>query len=554
MTSKAWSALLVAALGVACSHEPGTSARSTTPAGVQPAQQSFQPPAPEATLLAPLQPDCAALMQVTLPATVMTAARPVEAGAERAGTLALPAHCIVSAEIGARTGVAGVRYATRLELRLPQAWNGRFQFMGGGGTDGAVRPAVGFAGNGAQPALAAGYAVVSSDFGHQASNPRDASFGLDPQARIDWGYQAIGQVTQAAKALIAAYYGRVPHHSYYAGCSGGGRQAMMAALRFADQFDGILAGAPILEQHLAQTGSMQILQEFTRIAPPGADGRPVLSRAFSDADLGLIQRDVLAQCDALDGLADGSVDHPAACRYSPAGLQCSGAKRDSCLSAAQVVALTRVLAGPQDSRGRPLYEPYPIDAGVIQWRGAMLGSSTTAVPNAARATNTSVKYVFMTPPAPTFDYLGFDFDQDPARLLASAAFTATNSADYRAFQARGGKAIVIMGLGDALLNANGTRRWYERLTDAHGGVAATQGFARYFAVPGMGHCGGGPSLDRFDAFAALVDWVEQGRAPARLVATGAAFPGRSRPLCPYPQRPRYNGSGDTNDAASFRCE
>ena len=216
-------------------------------------------------------------------------------------------------------------------------------------------------------------------------------------------------------------------------------------------------------------------------------------------------------------------------------------------------ALSRVLAGPRDSRGAALYEPYPIDAGVIQWRGAMLGTSTTSVPNAARATNTSVKYVFMTPPAPDFDYLKFDFDTDPARLLASAAVTGTNSTDYRTFKARGGKAIVYMGTGDALLNANGTRRWYERLADANGGVAETQRFARYFQVPGMGHCGGGPALDRFDAFGSLVEWVEKGQAPMHLRATGAAFPGRSRLLCAYPQRPHYRGTGDTNDAASFRC-
>jgi hypothetical protein len=533
--------IMMALLGVACSHDVATRA----------------PHAPQATVGAPataLQPDCAALLRVALPATVVGAARLVDAGAERAGTTQLPAHCLVTAEIGARTGVAGVRYATRLELRLPRAWNGRLQFMGGGGTDGSVRPAHGFASNGSQPALAAGYAVVSSDFGHQASDPRDASFGLDPQARIDWGYNSLGVATHAAKALIRSYYGRAPQYSYYAGCSGGGRQAMMAALRHADQFDGIVAGAPILEQHVAQTGSMQMLQEFTRIAPLGVDGKPVLSRAFSDADLGLLQRDVLAQCDALDGLADGSVDHPTACRYEPTRLQCSGAKTDACLSVAQVGALTRVLAGPRDSRGTALYEPYPIDAGVIQWRGAMLGTSTTAVPNAVRATNTSVKYVFMTPPAPDFDYLTFNFDTDPARLQGSAAFTATNSTDWHAFKARGGKAIVYMGVGDALLNANGTRRWYERLTEAHGGVEATQRFARYFQVPGMGHCGGGPALDRFDAFVALVDWVEKGQAPAHLRATGAAFPGRSRPLCPYPQRPRYLGTGNTDDAVNFRCE
>lgn len=536
MKATPWRALLALPLIAACTHPAHLSSPPSPPS---------PPPVPGA---------CAALLQAALPDTVMTGARLVEAGAERAGELPLPAHCLVTAEIGARTGIDGVRYATRLELRLPQSWNGRFQFMGGGGTDGAVRPAFGFDGNGSRPALADGYAVVSSDFGHQASDPRDASFGLDPQARIDWGYRSLGLVTQAAKALIRHHYGRAPAYSYYAGCSGGGRQAMMAALRYAGDFDGIVAGAPILEQHVAQVGSMQILQEFTRIAPPGTDGRPVLSLAFSDADLALLQRDVLAQCDALDGLADGSIDHPQACRYDPARLQCAGAKDATCLSAAQVGALARVLAGPRDSRGRALYEPYPIDAGVVQWRGAMLGTSTTGVPNAARATNTSVKYVFMTPPAPDFDYLRFDFDTDPARLLASAEFTATNATDYRAFAARGGKAIVYMGKADALLNANGVRRWYERLAEANGGTAATQRFARYFAVPGMGHCRGGPALDRFDPFGALVAWVEQGRAPESLRATGAAFPGRSRPLCPYPQRPRHDGRGATDDAASFRCE
>lgn len=501
-----------------------------------------------------LLPDCAALQRVALPATVIKSATLVEAGALRADGLPLPAHCAVTAEVGARSGVGGVRYATNFELRLPQQWNGRFQFMGGGGTDGSVRPAYGSAHSGSRPALADGYAVVSSDFGHQASNPRDASFGLDPQARVDWGYNAIDQVTTRAKTLIGAYYGRAPRYSYYAGCSGGGRQALMASQRFASEFDGIVAGAPILEQHVAQTGSMQILQEFTAIAPRGADGRPVLSRAFSDGDLKLIQRDVLARCDVLDGLADGIVENPGACHYSPVPLLCAGAKMDSCLSAAQVTALTRVLAGPRDSGGKALYEPYPIDAGVLNWRGPMLGTSATAIPNAARATNTSVKYVFMTPPAPDFDYLKFDFDTDPARLAASGAFTASTSTDYRAFRARGGKAIVYMGAGDGLVNANGVRHWYERLVEANGGLEATQRFARYLQVPGMGHCGGGPALDHFDPFGALVAWVEQGRAPDLLLATGAAFPGRARPLCAYPKTARYQGSGSPDAPDSFRCE
>ena len=502
---------------------------------------------------AALLPDCAALQQVALPASVILSSALVPASTASANVPPLPAHCKLSVEVAPRTGVNGVRYATRFELRLPQQWNGRFQFMGGGGTDGNVRPALGANHNGSRPALADGYAVVSSDFGHQASDPRDASFGLDPQARIDWGYNALDQVTTRAKTLIRAYYGRDAQYSYYVGCSGGGRQALMASQRFASEFDGVVAGAPILEQHIAQTGSMQILQEFTAIAPTGADGKPVLSRAFSDADLKLLQRDVLARCDALDGMADGIVQNTAACAYSPAALQCSGPKNDSCLSAGQVGALTRVLAGPRDSRGRALYEPYPIDGGVINWRGAMLGTSATAVPNASRATNTSVKYVFMTPPAPEFDYLTFNFDTDPARLLASGDYTATTSVDYRAFKARGGKAIIYMGIGDGLLNANGVRRWYERLADANGGLQATQTFARYFPVPGMGHCSGGPALDNFDPFGAMVAWVEKGQPPEQLVAKGTAFPGRTRPLCAYPKTARYLG-GDVNAASSFRCE
>lgn len=503
--------------------------------------------------LVPASSDCAALAKAGLAATVIETAEFVPATSSPPAP-PLPEHCLVRGEIGARIGVNGVRYATRFELRLPLRWNGRFQFMGGGGTDGMLRPAHGFVHNGSSPALAGGYAVVSSDFGHQKTDPRDASFGLDPQARIDWGHASLEQVTARAKALIRSFYGRPPQYSYYAGCSGGGRQALVASQRLAAEYDGIVAGAPILEQHLAQTGSMQILQAFTAISPRGADGRPVLSRAFSDSDLRLIQRDVLAQCDALDGLADGIVERHATCNYRPAALQCSGAKTEQCLSGAQVQALTQVLEGPKDSAGRALYAPYPIDAGVVSWRAPMLGTSTTGTANAARATNTSVKLVFMTPPAPDFDYLKFNFDTDPARLLASGAYTAANSVHYDAFRARGGKAIIYMGVGDGLVNANGVRLWYEKLAAANGGLRATQDFARYFAVPGMGHCSGGPSLDQFDPFSALVAWVEKGQAPDALLASGAAFPGRSRPLCAYPKFARYVGTGAADSASSFRCE
>ncbi len=392
----------------------------------------------------------------------------------------------------------------------------------------------------------------------QATRELDAALASTakaaPQARIDWGYRAVDVVTVAAKTLVQRYYGQGPARSYFVGCSGGGRQAMMAALRNPGHFDGIVAGAPILEQHVAQIGSMQVLQEFSRIAPKDAEGRPILSRAFSDQDLKLIDDAVVAKCDPLDGLRDGVIDNHAACTFDVRTLACNGEKTPLCLSQPQVTALQRVMDGPVNSRGERLYHGRPWDSGFKYWRPSMLGTSKTAVPNARRAVNSSIRLVFMTPPVPDFDYLAFDFDRDPARMTASAAITATNSTDWHEFRRRGGKAIVYAGISDPLLNTNGVLDWYRRMIRDHGGVAETQSFARYFHVPGMGHCRGGDATDQFDHFQALVDWVERGRAPDFLLAKGSAFPGRTRPLCAYPKQTRYTGSGSIDDASSFSCE
>lgn len=503
-----------------------------------------------------LHPNCEALSKMQLPHTAMTSAAtmPASPGSNTpVRTSALPEHCVVSGEIEPRIGVDGVHYGINFELRLPREWNGRLQFMGVGGTAGYIPPAVGAPSGDAAPALAQGYAVVTSDMGHKGRNASDASFGLDPQARIDWGYRAVDVVTVAAKALVRRYYGKAPAYSYFVGCSGGGRQAMMAALRNPEHFDGVVAGAPILEQHVAQIGSMQALQEFTRIAPKNAQGQPILSRAFSDEDLKLLERAVLATCDSLDGLRDGIIDNYTACKVDLRPLDCTGEKNSSCLSADQVTALERVMEGPKNSRGERLYHGRPWDSGFKYWRPNMLGTSITAIPNARRAVNTSIKLVFMTPPAPDFDYLAFDFDRDPARMAASAAFTATNSTDWQAFRRRGGKAIVYAGIADDLLNTNGILDWYRRMIRDHGGVDATQSFVRYFHVPGMGHCRGGDATDRFDHFQALVEWVERGRSPDFLLAKGAAFPGRTRPICAYPKQTRYLGAGSIDDAANFAC-
>lgn len=508
----------------------------------------------EATAAA-LAPDCTALRQLVLPNTVMLQALRVEAGAASAEGVALPAHCLLQGEIEPRTGVNGVRYSVGFELRLPLQWNGRFHFQGGGGVDGVLRPAYGTLRAGVTPALAQGAAVVSSDMGHTGTSSRDASFGADPQARLDWGYQAMDKVTLLSKTVIERFYGQGPRWSYYIGSSGGGRQGMMMAQRFPAHFDGIVSGAPILEQHLAQVSSMQMLQAFTAIAPRNASGQPILSRSFSDDDLKLIAAGVLRRCDALDGAADGLIEAYPACQYDVAELQCTGAKDASCLSAEQVDAFTRVMAGPRNSAGTLLYPGAPWDTGIgePEWRSDQIGSATGPVPNSRKYTNESIRMVFMTPPAPGFDYLKFDFDKDPASMLASASFSATNSTDYAGFKARQGKQIVYMGLSDYLVNPSGVNRWYRALVQAQGGVEATRNFVRLFNVPGMAHSDGGRSLDIFDPVTAIHDWVEKGIAPDHLRATGTRFPGRERPICAWPQIARYSGSGSVDAFSSFVC-
>jgi hypothetical protein len=499
--------------------------------------------------------DCTALQRLDLPHTTFKGVERVEANTTQAEGVPLPAHCIVRGEMFPRTGVDGVRYSMGFELRLPLAWNGRFVFQGGGGVDGTIRPAVGSLRKGVTPALAQGAAVVTSDMGHTGVNNADARFGLDPQARIDWGYLALDKVTGLAKDVIARFYGAAPRYAYFIGNSGGGRQGMILAQRLAHHFDGIVSGAPIMEQHLAQLGSMQMLREFSAIAPKDSNGRPILSQSFSDADLKLIAAGVLRRCDALDGAADGLIENHPACQYSVAELQCAGPKEPNCLSPAQVTAFDKVMAGPRNSAGTLLYPGVPWESiiGEPEWRQQNIGSATTAVPNSRKAVNQSIKYLFMTPPAPDFDYLTFNMDTDPARLMASAAFSASNDTGYEAFKRRGGKHLIYVGLGDALVNPAGVNRWYRALVAAHGGVEATQQFARFFNVPGMGHSDGGQSLDVFDPVTPLMDWVEKGVAPDRIMAQGSRFPGRTRGLCAFPKIARYVGSGSFDDAASFRC-
>ena len=502
---------------------------------------------------------CAGLTTLAIPPDMLdapndvvqiTLAQPV------AATATLPAHCRIRGAINPRIGVNNTPFAIGFELRLPDAWSGRFFFQGGGGNDGNIGNATGNVGNGSSPALARGMASVSTDGGHTGGSA--ASYGFDPQARIDHAYNAYGKTAATAKAVVDLYYGKAPAKSYFAGCSGGGRQGMMFTQRYPSAFDGVIAIAPAMR--VATGASISAAWEsitYRSIAPKDAGGNPILSQAFSNADLSLVANAVLEKCDALDGVADGSVNNFQACRFDPAQLQCSGAKDATCLSAEQVTALRRGFAGPVDSSGQKLYFPWQFDAGISAggWRSWKLGTSTTAVPNSSFATliQDAMRNEFFTPPDPTFNLFDFNFDTDPARMQAYGLLYDTwKDTRLTTFKNRGGKLLLMSGLSDPIFSALETANYMEQVVEQYGPVQAAS-LARFFAVPGMNHCSGGPATDRFDALTPLIDWVENGNGPERITATGLGFPGRSRPLCKYPTYARYTGSGDTQDAANFAC-
>ena len=405
-------------------------------------------------------------------------------------------------------------------------------------------------------ALQRGFAVVSTDSGHRidSSAPEfgDAVFGADAQARIDFGYNAIDQVTRVAKQIVATYYARPADKSYFVGCSNGGRQAMVAAQRFPQHFDGIVAGDPAFAILQARIASFWQVYAFKDLATANdAKGRPDLSTAMSDADLRLVNDAVMERCDALDGLRDGLIDDLPACRFNPSELQCSGDKTVQCLSAPQVAALQKVYAGPRDSMGRALYAAQA-PGSELAWRRYIFGTSATQT-GGAMLSEGLFKYLAFTPPEPNFDFYAFDFDRDPPRLQAAAEVLQATNPDYARFRQRGGKLLIYHGTADPAQSTPFLAEHYARMQAANGGRKQTEDFARLFFVSGMEHCFGGKSLDQFDVLTPLVDWVERGIPPTMLRATGTAFPGRSRPLCAHPQRANYLGQGSTEDATNFVC-
>lgn len=504
--------------------------------------------------------DCAAFASMA-PAGVTLKTQSIQGNTERppganAGPM-LVAHCKISGRMNERLGQDGKPYYIGFELRLPQAWNGRFLYQGGGGNDGVIRPAIGPQ---AAPgyALNRGFAVVSTDAGHQ--NP-SADFGFDPIARADNAYNAHDKVAVLAKALTAKFYGKAADRSYFIGCSGGGRQGMMFTQRFPSYFDGVIAMAPAMRVAKGATiAAAWDTQVFQSIAPKGENGKPVLSQALSDADLNLVRSSILESCDALDGVRDGLVSHPAACQFDVTRLQCKANKDGSCLAKPQVDALQKIFAGAKTSDGKALYFSWPWDPGMghpqNDWRAWKLGNSTTEKANSRHVflMEDALQGYFVTPPDRSLSIYKFDFDRDPQRMDAySWVFNTADDVTLSGFQAHGGKLMFIHGLADPIFSPNEVIDYYQRLIAQNG--AKAHDFAKLFLVPGMGHCSGGAATDSMDGLSALVDWVEKGKAPQRIEAAGTTvYPGRTRPLCAFPQHAQYKGEGDSELAANFFCQ
>ena len=467
----------------------------------------------------------------------------------------LPEHCLFRGSFGSRVGIGDRRYELRFQLRMPTDWNGRFLFEGGGDLDGVDWPAYGsLFGRLTPPALARGFAVVRTNSGHMSptGSSADATFALDQQARIDYGFNAVDRVTLEAKKVVGIYYGRAPAHSYFVGCSNGGRQAMEVAERFPLYFDGVVAGDPSFDISHIAPWMVRNVKVLSRIAPKDAAGHPILSKAFSDTDLKLVENAVVMQCDALDGLKDGMINDMAGCHFDPGTLVCRGPKTPSCLTEDQVMAMREVMQGPVDGAGKPIYRSFPYDAGFAEgWRVIHLGTSPTATSNSFEATMglATLQYHSLTPPDLGLDPLTFSFPQTLARVEQTAAMNDADWTFLNTFAAHG-KLILYQGMSDYGLSANQLAAWYDRLHADTGGH--THDWARLFLVPGMGHCDGGPATDQFDPLTAIMSWVERGKAPDRIIAAGKHFPGESRPLCPWPKVARYVG-GDIHKAQSFAC-
>ena len=451
-------------------------------------------------------------------------------------TAPLPAHCRVEGVINRRVGAGDEEFGIHFALALPDHWNGDFLMQGGGGANGTVLPPIGEVAAGDTPALMRGFAVVSTDSGHTThGGPFDFAFMKDEQAYLDFAYRANAEVAALAKQLIEVHYNKPAAYSYFTGCSTGGREGMILSQRFPTAFNGIISGDPAMRTGFSNLDIGEwIPVAFNQIAPKDHKGQPLIDQAITEKDRKLIARTLLKTCDAQDGVEDGLISDPLACKLDLAVLTCKAEESDSCLSQTKVEAIKKALAGPKTSEGRQVYPAFPLDTGL-----------TVSAPT--RGLLVPGPGPFGPPPK------ALEIDVEQRAFEVQQPLVDSMSTNLSTFSQDGGKLIFYHGDSDPWFSPLDTFGYYKDMAAANGGLDSISQWSQFYFVPGMTHCAGGLALDHFDLLGALVDWTEKGTSFASVNATGKAFPGRSRPLCAYPKHAQYKGQGDSEKATSFEC-
>ncbi len=452
----------------------------------------------------------------------------------------LPAHCRVEGVIHPRKGGGGEEFGIGFALALPPPtnWNGDFMMQGGGGGDGILNYPVGASYAGDKPGLDRGFAVASTDSGHKSkSGPFDFSFVRDQQAYLDFAYLANAEVAGVAKRIIHTYYAKAEAHSYFVGCSTGGREGMILSQRYPGVFNGIVVGDPAMRTGFSNLAISQwIPVAYNAAAPKDALGKPEIGNLLTPDQRKLFMDSLMKTCDGLDGVVDGMIFNPLGCHFDPDVLSCKPGQTKGCIAPRAIAAIKKAFGGPKLPDGTQVYPGFPYDSGI---------TATTGIPGLLAL---SSRGLFGPYPAAT------TIDVAKLALHASQPLVDSTATNLSTFSADGGKLIFFHGDSDPWFSPLDTLNYYKSMAAANGGLARVEGWSRLFLVPGMSHCAGGPSLDHFDMLTAIVNWVQKGVAPNSVIATGRAFPGRSRPLCAYPKHAQYKGSGNSEKAGNFICE
>ncbi len=471
---------------------------------------------------------CESLSKLGTPAVNITLASAVPAGpfTVPGGAEALPklpAFCRVAATLEPTADSS-----IGIEVWLPASgWNGKLLALGSGGWGGALSY------ESMADAVLRGYAAVVTDDGHRGGS---ASFIVGhPEKLVDFAYRAEHEMTVEAKALVKAFYGRDARHAYWSGCSGGGREGLLQAARYPDEFDGVIAGDPANVRRNAWALWLAV-QTFK---DPEAHIAP--------EKYAVIHQAVLAACDAQDGLKDGLISEPDRCAVDFKVLECKGADAPSCLTARQVQSAQAMISPAKAANGEILF-PRLEPGTELRWARLAGG------PAPAELFLDQFRYLVYA--NADWDWRTFDLERDAARAHAVNKDVLELNPNLAAFAKRGGKLLMYHGWADQQVAPGSSVEFYKSAVSLSPNPADAPSWIRLFMAPGMGHCAGGEGPDNFDALASMERWVEQGAPPAQIIAThrSGGRIDRTRPLCPYPQVARYKGRGSIDDAASFTCE